>query len=81
MVCIKPQRSDTNEVDEYELTVTSELHAQAERAKKQKRGGGATWPHPVEVQTKVQNRVDLLNDGAAPLVAEGGLFRQPECTG
>ena len=32
-------RSDTNEVGEYEVTVTSELHAQAERTKKQKRGG------------------------------------------
>ena len=32
-------RSDTNEVGEYEVTVTSELHAQAERTKKQNREG------------------------------------------
>ena len=37
MVCIKIPRRDTNEVGEYEVTVTSELHAQAERTKKQKR--------------------------------------------
>ena len=30
-------RSDTNEVGEYGVTVTSELHAQAERRKVQKR--------------------------------------------
>ena len=36
--CTKMPRSDTNEeVGEYEVTVTSELHAQADRAKKQKR--------------------------------------------
>ena len=33
----KIQRSDTNEVDEYEVTVTSEIHAQAERTKKLQR--------------------------------------------
>ena len=33
----KIQRSDTNEVDEYEVTVTSEIHAQAERTKKLER--------------------------------------------
>ena len=37
LVCIKILRSDINEVGEYEVTATSELHAQAERAKKQKR--------------------------------------------
>ena len=34
LVCVKTPRSDTNEVDEYEAIVTSELHAQADRAKK-----------------------------------------------
>ena len=34
MVCITIPRSDTNEVGEYEVTVTSELHAQGERTKK-----------------------------------------------
>ena len=33
---IKIPRSDTNEVGEFEVTVTSELHARAERTKKQK---------------------------------------------
>ena len=37
LVCIETLRSDINEVGEYEVTATSELHAQAERAKKQKR--------------------------------------------
>ena len=37
MACIKIPRSSTNEVGEYEMIVTSELHAQAERAKKQER--------------------------------------------
>ena len=47
---IKIQRSDTNEVGEYEVTVTSKLHAQAERTKKQNReeepasSGGAENP-------------------------------------
>ena len=48
---------------EDEVTLTSGLHAQAERTKKQERGEGATWPYPVEVQTKVQNRVLVLNHG------------------
>ena len=34
---IKIPRSDTNEVGEYEVTVTSELHTQAKRTKKHKR--------------------------------------------
>ena len=49
----KIQRSDTNEVDEYEVTVTSEIHAQAERTKKLKReekaassGGSDKDPEP-----------------------------------
>ena len=53
MVCVKIPRSDTNEVGEYGVTVTSELHAQAERTKKQKReekvassGGADTDPEP-----------------------------------
>ena len=53
MVCVKVPRSDTNEVGEYGVTVTSELHAQAERTKKQKReekvassGGADTDPEP-----------------------------------
>ena len=37
MVCIETLRSDINEVGEYEVTATSELHAQAERAKMYKR--------------------------------------------
>ena len=36
MVCVNIPRSDTNEVGEYGVTVTSELHAQAERRKVQK---------------------------------------------
>ena len=63
---------------EDEVIVTLDLHAQAERAKKQKEKSKL---HPVEAQTKVQNRVMVLKHGGAPLVAEGGLCRQPECTG
>ena len=39
IVCIKILRSDTNKAGEYEVTVTSELHASAERTKEQKREG------------------------------------------
>ena len=41
-VGFKIPRSDTNKVDEFKATVTSELHAQAERTKKQKREEKAT---------------------------------------
>ena len=37
VVQAKIPQSDTNEVGEYEVTATSELHAEAERTKKQKR--------------------------------------------
>ena len=37
LVCVKILRNDTNEVGECEVTVTSELHAHAERTEKQKR--------------------------------------------
>ena len=47
---LKIQRSDTKQVGEYEVTVTSKLHAQAGRTKKQNReeepasSGGAENP-------------------------------------
>ena len=37
LAVLKILRSDTNEVGEYEVTVTSELHEQAKNQKKQKR--------------------------------------------
>ena len=40
MVCIKRPRCDTNEGCETEVTVTSELHAQAERTKLRERAQG-----------------------------------------
>ena len=53
LVCVKTPRSHTNEVDEYEAIVTSELHAQADRAKKLTReekaassGGSDKDPEP-----------------------------------
>ena len=53
LVCVKTPRSDTDEVDEYEAIVTSELHAQADRAKKLTReekaassGGSDKDPQP-----------------------------------
>ena len=39
---MKRPRCDLNGVGEYEVTVTSERHAQAERTKKQKREEKAT---------------------------------------
>ena len=72
---LKIPRGDTNGVGEHEMTVTSGLHAKAARINKQKIWEGATWPYPVEVQTKVQNRAMLLNHLVAPLVAECGLCR------
>ena len=51
---------DINGVGEDEVTVTSGLHAQAERTKKQTE---MRELHPVEAQTKVRSRsrVILLN--------------------
>ena len=50
---MKRRRSDTNEVGEYEVSVTAELHTPAERTKKQKRedkaassGGSDKNPEP-----------------------------------
>ena len=37
LVCIRIPRSDTNEVGEYDVTVTSELHAQADRTREKGR--------------------------------------------
>ena len=58
----KRPRGDTNEVGEKkdEVTVTSGLHAQAERTKKQTEKREL---HPVEAQTKIRSRsqVMLLN--------------------
>ena len=54
LVCIKIPRSDTNERGEYQVTVTSELHAQAERTNKQER------LHPLEAKTKTQTQRMVL---------------------
>ena len=63
-VCIKNtarcSRGDTNGVGEDEVTVTGGLHAQAERAKKEKEKRKL---HPVEAQTKIQNREMVLEHG------------------
>ena len=59
---LKIPRSDTNEVGEYEVTVTSELYAQAERTKKQKReekatsGGGSDKDPDPGVETQARAR-------------------------
>ena len=63
---LKMLRSDTNEVGEFEVTVTSELHAQREqRSRKDKRR-----LHPLEAQTQTQNRRVVLKHGGAARVAE-----------
>ena len=74
---LRVPRSDTNEVGEYEVSVTAELHGQAERTKKEKR----EEKHPVEAQTKTQNQRIVLKHVGAPLVAESWVGRRPECTG
>ena len=51
---LKIPRGDANGVGEDELTVTSGLHAQAERTKKQAKRREL---HPVEAQTKVRTLV------------------------
>ena len=62
------------------MTVTSELHAQAERTKKQKREERL---HPVEsAKNKDPEQRMVLKHGGAPLVAdESGFGRRPEYTG
>ena len=63
---LKMLRSDTNEVGEFEVTVTSEQHAQREqRSRKDKRR-----LHPLEAQTQTQNRRVVLKHGGAARVAE-----------
>ena len=54
MVCIKIPRCDTNEGGAIEVTVTSELHVQAERAQKQKREEKRKL-HPVEAQAETEH--------------------------
>ena len=77
---VKIPRSDTSEVSEDEVTVTSELlytHKQKEqRNRKEKRR-----LHPLEAQTKTQNRRMELKHGGAPLVTdESGCGQRPGCT-
>ena len=57
LVCIKRPRSDTNERGEHEVTVTSKLHAQAERTNKQIR------LHPLEAKPKTQTLRMVLKHG------------------
>ena len=59
-VLLKIPRGDINGVGEDEVTVTSWLHAQAERANKQTEKRGL---HPVEAQAKIRSQVMLLNHG------------------
>ena len=56
MVCIKIPQSDTNAVGEYEVTVTSELHAEAERTKKPKREDKAVSSGGADKDPELKNR-------------------------
>ena len=78
MVCIKIPRRDTNEVGEYEVTVTSELHAQAERTKKQKREDKAASSGGSDKDPEPGHRMMVLEQGGAPLVAVRFLGTVPE---
>ena len=74
---MKIPRCNTNGVVEYEVTVTSDTHKQREqRNRKEKRN-----LHPSEAQTKTEHKMMVLRHGGAPLVAESGVGRLPECTG
>ena len=42
MICTKIQRCDANEGGAIEVTITSEIHAEAERTQKQKREATVT---------------------------------------
>ena len=67
---MKIPRSDTNEVGEYGMTVTSDRATRtAKRTETQKREEN----HPVGAQTETQNRIKVLQHGGAPLVAESGV--------
>ena len=53
MVCTKIPRRDTNEVGEYEVTVTSELHEQSQRTQTEKRGQGCIqWRRRQRLRTE-----------------------------
>ena len=66
LVCIEIPRSDTDVVCEYEVTVSSELHAQAETCQKGHRSrNDKRRRHPLESQTKTQNRRGVLKHGGA----------------
>ena len=76
---LKRPRCDINGGSETEVTVTSKRHAQAERAKRQKReekapsvGGAARDPGPEDV---------LRYGGALPREAQSEGGRRPECRG
>ena len=60
-------RDDINGEGEDEVTVTSGLHAQAERTNRQTEERGL---HPVEVSTKIQSQV-MFTHGVARLATEG----------
>ena len=72
---LKIPRGDAHGVGEDELTVTSGLHAQAERTKKQRNKTEKRKPHPLEAQTKVREAGDVAQSRGsrahAPFEAEG----------
>ena len=64
-------RGDTNGVGEDEVTVTSGLHAQAERTKKQRNKTEKRKPHPLEAQTKVREAGDVAQSQGRPVRGRG----------
>ena len=75
-IVLKIPRCDTNGVGENEVTVTSGLATRTKQKEQGNRKEKRKLPvHPVEAQTKIQNREMVLKHGGAPLVAESRLGR------
>ena len=76
---LKIPQIDTNEVGEYEVTVTSKLHAQAERTKKQKREDKAASSGDSDKDPDSEDGAQAR--GRAARDEKNGFGRRPECTG
>ena len=75
LVCVTKlkYREGRQTVCEYEVSVTSERHALAERTNNQKR------LHPFEAKAKTLTQSMVLQHGS--VADESGCGRRPECTG
>ena len=76
-VLLKIPRGDINGVGEDEVSVTSGLHAQAERTNRQTEERRL---HPVEISTKIRSQDMLLTHGGAEMhtIAKSECCAEPQ---